>query len=376
MFHIKYSGLLSRSQRVFRGGTHYNDVGHSMRSIIKPIMQIYGIDLSMDKFDVNFVDESGKERSKTVKNSLISIGNFLESLSRDSRLVAENTGVYGDLLLYLSNQVGISICFVPGYTIKHSLGLLKGKSDEVDARRIREYGERFGDKLVSAVYDGETLKELRELYVLREQLVKSRKSLLTSETGRKHQPVQSIYAHRHLESVLKTLDTQISEIEKGMEAMIQSDAAMGKNYELVTSIKGIGPVIANDLLIKTGNFQVIDTARKAASYAGVCPFPNASGKMLGKARTSPFADKKLKSLLYMGAKAAVKNNKEYRLYYQKKAMEGKPHYLIMNNVSNKLLRTVYSVIRDQTPWSENHICLDPREIKREIKITSSEKKVA
>ncbi|MFO7975694.1 MAG: transposase, partial [Candidatus Hydrogenedentota bacterium] len=35
---------------------------------------------------------------------------------------------------------------------------------------------------------------------------------------------------------------------------------------------------------KTGNFKKIDTARKAASYAGVCPFPNKSGKMEGKSK--------------------------------------------------------------------------------------------
>ncbi|OPZ96371.1 MAG: Transposase IS116/IS110/IS902 family protein [Bacteroidetes bacterium ADurb.Bin416] len=326
----------------------------------------------MEKFDVNFIDERGKERSKTVKNSLVPISKFLESLPCDCLLVAENTGVYGDLLLYLCNQVGVSISFMSGYTIKHSLGLIKGKSDPVDARRIREYGERFSDKLAYTVYEGETMKELRELYVLREQLVKSRKALTTSETGRKRQPVQSVSVHKHIESVLKTLDAQIAGIEKEMIA----DADLKQNYELVTSIKGIGQVIATDLLIKTGNFQVIDTARKAASYAGVCPFPNASGTMVGKSKTSPFADKKLKSLLFMGARTAVKHNKEYNLYYRKKQLEGKPHFLIMNNVSNKLLRTVYSIVRSQTPWSETHICLDPRESKQSIKITSSEKKVA
>jgi len=40
--------------------------------------------------------------------------------------------------------------------------------------------------------------------------------------------------------------------------------------------------------------------------------------MVEKPRTSPFADKELKSLLYIGAKATVKHNKEYRLYYPEK----------------------------------------------------------
>lgn len=339
-------------------------------------MRIYGIDLSMEKFDVNFIDERGNDRSKTVKNSLVPISKFLESLPDDCLLVAEHTGVYGDLLLYLSNQVGVSISFMSGYTIKHSLGLIKGKSDPVDARRIREYGERFFDKLVCTVYEGETMKELRELYVLRAQLVKSRKTLATSETGRKYQPVQSISVHKHVEQAIKALGTEIAEVEREMLALIQSNAALRNNYEVVTSIKGIAQVTATDLLIKTGNFQVIDTARKAASYAGVCPFPNASGTMVGKSKISPFGGKDLKTLLYMAAMTAVHHNKEYNLYYQRKKMEGKPHFLIMNNVANKLLRMIYSIVRSQTPWSETYMCLDPRESKQSIKINSSDKKVA
>ena len=335
-------------------------------------MQVYGIDLSKEKFDVNFIDEKGKEKNREVKSSVGSISRFLSSVSGDSILCAEHTGAYGDLLVYLCNQMNIPIALVPGYTIKHSLGLLKGKSDPLDSKRIREYGERFTDKLEYAEYAEEIIAELRQLYTLRHQLVKQRRALRTADTGRGHLPMQSVSVHNHINTILAGFDKEIASIEDEIEMLIKVDQEMKENYELVTGIKGIGPVIATDLLIKTGNFKTIDTHRKAASYAGVCPFPNTSGKMVGKSKTSPFADKKLKSLLYMGAKAAVKHNKEYRLYYQKKQIEGKPHYLIMNNVANKLLRTVYSVVRNKTPYKQDHVCLDPRE----RKMNSSTKKVA
>ncbi len=326
----------------------------------------------MEKFDVNFIDAKGKERNVEVKNKLVAISKFLEKVPKESILCAEHTGSYGELLLYLCNQMDIFIALVPGYTIKHSLGLLKGKSDPVDAKRIREYGERFTDKLASREYDSEEITELKQLYTLRAQLVKSRKSLITSNKGRSHLPLQSISVNSHLQTVLSTLDEEINAIEKELEALIKANSSLNENYELVIGIKGIGPVIATDLLIKTSNFQAIDTARKAASYAGVCPFPDTSGKMVKKAKTSPFADRKLKALLYMGAKSAVKHNKEYRLYYQKKKQEGKPHFLIMNNVSNKMLRTIYSVVKTKIPYTSDHICLDPRE----RNLNSSTEKVA
>ena len=307
-----------------------------------------------------------------MKNALASISRFLSSVSEDSILCAEHTGAYGDLLVYLCNQMNVPIALIPGYTIKHSMGLLKGKSDPLDSKRIREYGERFTDKLEYAEYPEENITELKQLNTLRHQLVKQRKTLRTIDKGRGVLPMQSIVVHNHINNVLAKLDKEIDSIEDEIETLVMADQEMNENYELVTGIIGIGPVIATNLIIKTGNFKIIDTYRMAASYAGVCPFPNTSGKMMGKSKTSPFADKELKTLLYMGAKTAVKHNKEYKLYYQKKELEGKPYFLIMNNVSNKLLRTVYSVVKNKTPYSQDHICLDPRE----RNINSSTKKVA
>jgi len=326
-------------------------------------MQVYGIDLSMEKFDVNYIDKNGQEKKKEVKNNLNDISKFLATVPADAVLCAENTGTYSDMLVFLSNQSGIAIALVPGYTIKHSLGMVKGKSDPIDAGRIREYGERFYDKLVLKEYDKEEIVELKSLYALRSQLVKSRKILRTGEHSRTNVPMQSLSVKKHTNRALKNLDSEIKAVENEIEEIIKSDHELKENYELSMSIKGIGPVITTDLIIKTGNFKTIDTARKAASYAGVCPFPNESGKMVGKKKTSPFADRKLKALLYMGTKSAVKHNPEYRLYYQKKKLEGKPHYLIMNNISNKMLRTIYSVVKNKNPYTLDYVCIDPRELK-------------
>lgn len=326
----------------------------------------------MEKFDVNYIDEKGKQKNRQVKNRLNDISKFLSKVPDEAVLCAEHSGVYGDLLVFLSNQKGIKITLVPGYTIKHSLGITKGKSDPIDAGRIREYGERFYDKLAFKQYDPEEVVELKSLYALRSQLVKARKLLRTGQHSRSNIPMQSISAKHHTDNALADLDAQIDAVEIEMETIIKADKELNENYKLATSVKGIGPVIATDLIIKTGNFKTINTARKAASYSGVCPFPNESGKMVGKRKTSSFADRKLKSLLYMGAESGVKHNKEYRLYYQKKQMEGKPHFLIMNNISNKLLRTIYTVVKNKTPYRQDYICHDPRE----LNVNSSTKKVA
>ncbi len=322
-------------------------------------MNIYGIDLSKEKFDVSFLDK-GKERKKIVPNNFKGICKFLKLLTDDSLLVAEHTGSYGDLLVHLCYQYNIKIALVSGYNIKHSLGLQRGKSDSKDAYRIRKYGVRFYEELHLAVPKHESVKELKELYVLREQLSKSRKSLLLGHEARKQSPSKSIAAYQSYKRAISNLEEEIGTIEIEIEKVIQNNKELKDNYQLITSITGIGPVIANNLIIKTENFKRISTAKKAAAFAGVCPYPNSSGKMSWKAKTSHIADKKLKSLLFLAAKTAVTHNKEYSLYAKRKKLEGKPYYLIMNNVSNKMLRTVYGIIQSRKPYDLKHICNDPR----------------
>lgn len=319
-----------------------------------------GIDLSKNKFDANYLKDDMQERKREVSNNLSGITKFLDSLPQDIILCAEHTGSYGDLLLFLANQYGIRIAFVSGYEMKHSLGLVKGKSDPIDAKRIREYAERFCDKLKYSHFASENLSELKELSTTRRQLVKVRKQLVTAQKSIEAKPMQSIQAHKSSAAIVEKLTLEIEAIEKDIHRIIMDDNQLSKNYLYITSIIGVAEVIGTALIIKTGNFQEIDTARKAASFAGVCPFPNSSGKMSTKSKTSPLADKELKSLLHMAAKTAVRHNVEYSLYYQKKKNEGKPHFVIMNNIANKILRTAYSLVQNKEKFNKNYICTDPR----------------
>lgn len=322
--------------------------------------QIYGIDLSKGKFDVSYLDQSGNEKHKIVSNTLASISPFLETLPPDSVLVAEHTGVYGSLVLFLATCMNRKFAFVSGYEIKHSLGLAKGKSDQIDAKRIRVYGERFFDKLRFVEYETPEMNELREIHVLRAQLVKERKMLETHIGEKTQLPYTSVLINKVAIDQIQNLDKAIKQLEHEMLDIITRNEDFFKTFQLVTSITGIGPITTCEMIIKTGNFNKIDSARKAASFAGTCPFPDSSGKNVKKDKTSHMADKALKTLLFMCAMNAKMHNKELKLYYERKQMEGKPHFVIMNNIANKLLRIMYSVVKNETKYDFNYICLDPR----------------
>jgi transposase len=321
---------------------------------------MYGIDVSKMKLDISFIDNNGLKQHKIIDNTLSKIALFLEQLPLDAALCAEHTGTPGNLLRFLSHVINIPLFLVTGYEVKHSLGLQKGKTDKTDAHRIREFAERFSDKLNHDVFKGEALCELQELLTLRNQLVKDRKMLVTLKVSKESNPFSSTKAHEITSLQISRFDQDIKDLEKEMLSIMKEAPELRENLELVTSVKGVGLITATELIIKTENFNKIDTAKKAASFAGVCPFPNSSGLMVKKSKVSPMGDRALKSLLYMCACSAVQHNKELKLYYQKKEMQGKPYFLIMNNISNKLLRIIYSVVNSRIPWDPNYICADPR----------------
>ena len=59
---------------------------------------------------------------------------------------------------------------------------------------------------------------------------------------------------------------QINNLEgdKEIQAIIQIDNDLNKNYRLLQSVKGVGPVVALATIIKTGNFTRFTKARKFA----------------------------------------------------------------------------------------------------------------
>lgn len=323
---------------------------------------IYGVDVSKTHLDIYGLTLNGKVFRKRIKNNLKDIESFLLSLEKDAIICAEFTGVYSDLLAFTCHHLSINIALINGYTLRHSMGNEKGKSDAIDAVRIWEYGNRFIDRLTFFEPDDQVAQELKELYSLRNQLVKQRRMTLTSQTIRQQATASSLATHRITEQVVDQITEHVRTLEQEMLTLIAS-SYMNANMELVTSIKGVGKITAIELIIVSGNFKKIATCKKAASYAGVCPFPNQSGNKAYKSRVHPRSDRKLKSALYMAAVSVCRFNKEFRIYKDRKLAEGKHYFLVMNNVINKLLRMIYAIVSTGKPFDFEYLPQDPRTTK-------------
>lgn len=272
-------------------------------------------------------------------------------------IVMEHTGLYSFCFEKFLQQHQISFTKVNALAIKRSIGLVRGKSDKIDARRIAEYGFEKRSKLIAEVPTSSELQRLRLLHSSRERLVKQRASLLNvlkeySNIGLSKR--DSIM--RSQIRIIQSLEKEISKMEVEMNDIIKSNPSLQQNHQLLQSIKGVGKVLATAAIIKTKNFTRFTNARKFACFCGTAPFENTSGTSIkGKTRVSHLADKHMKTLLDLSAKTAIQHDKELREYYLRRTADGKSKMSTINIVRNKILYRMFAVIKRQTPFSENYL---------------------
>ena len=62
----------------------------------------------------------------------------------------------------------------------------------------------------------------------------------------------------------------------------------------------------------------------------------------------------LKATLTQAAECTIKEHGIYREYYLRLKAEGKPYGIIVNNVRNKLIHLVFSLVTNDMDYEKNH----------------------
>lgn len=137
-----------------------------------------------------------------------------------------------------------------------------------------------------------------------------------------------------------------------------------ENYDLLLSFKGIGPITAITLLTEIGEINDFPSAQKLVAFFGVDPSVNESGNFKGdKNKMSKRGTTLGRRALYTVALASIRksksgnpNNKILHHYYNVQLGSKKKKKVRLVAVMNKLLRYIFSVLKNQKPYEQR----DPR----------------
>lgn len=317
-----------------------------------------GIDVSKEWLDAAVCKELNQKDMEVfrVENSNEGIDKMIRKCKKAGQALwfcFEHTGNYGLLLASLLQASELVYSIVPALEIKQSQGMVRGKTDQVDAKRIALYAATNSHKLKPFQLPGKELLRLKSWLTYRAQLVSMSRQLQNSRKSylelKKSVDVSMILAN--VEQNLEQIKDNIAQVEKEIQSIIHTDERLKSNFNKTTSVRGIGLIIAAYMLVYTSNFTAFDNPRKFNCYAGLAPFEYSSGSSIkGKTKTSRLRNKNMKVLLFNGANVAANFDRELKNYYNKKKAEGKPHQLIINNIACKLVYRVFAVVKRNEPY--------------------------
>jgi transposase len=318
------------------------------------LVHFIGVDISKSKLDVTLMHESVTIFHRIVKNKPEDISRFLDEIQDIEKFkfykalfMMENTGIYGSIIIAHLQRVKANFSVLNPLQLKRSLGVVRSKDDKIDSARLAEYAFKNKENFRPYSLKRPVIVQLAKVSAMRTRLTSLRKTLITPIKDRKlfldeksFEVIGQLY-----QGTLIALEKDLLSIDLQMIRLIQSDLALKRLYEIVTSVPYVGRVTAIQIILSTNEFKDINEPKKFGCYAGLAPFPQESGTSVYPRRVSHFANKKVKSLLHLCAIAAVQHVPDLKEYYLRKKAEGKAPMAVINAVRYKLVLRVFACVK-------------------------------
>ncbi len=333
-----------------------------------------GVDVSKEKVDVSVVmrqEESGlivrmghnvfENRNRGFK-SILQWTKRLTGVapsSENSLFCCETTGSYDLKFCNYLHKKGLPIWRENAIQLKRSLGLRRGKNDVADAWAIAEYALRHEDKAVLFSPMSQEVRELKALINYRGIIVKKLKAAKVRIKEMSATAVSNSHALnfiiRDARKEIRSLKNSLQVCEDEIRKIIKENDNLNRNYNHLISIKGIGLVNAAALIAYTNNFLNFKTANALATYMGLVSFREISGTSVNKAvKVGCYSNRQLKAYITAAAECAIRFDQRMRNYYRRFTDLGKHHGVALNNVKNKLIHILFSLVKHDCDYEENH----------------------
>ena len=352
---------------------------HSLRcktlntKAMKTKQYFIGIDVSSESFTASIFKLSDKTIhtfDEHLSNSIDGYKTLLELLERkhinkaNSVVCLEATGVYGEGLCYFLCSQQYKVALEPPLKVKRSFDESSHKNDKVDSRQIAEYCWRFFDELHIWSPKDEILEQISTFLSVREQFVRQLTANQNVLAGLKRKYIQTPLAINMCKDTIENLKENIKDIDNQIKELIDKDKDYRGMVDKLKSIPGVGLFLAANLLVLTGGFKRTITSKQLASYLGICPLEHRSGKSVNRRpRSKGYGPSLMRKLLYLASLNLRKTQEDTKKYFFRKVAEGKPGKLVINNIANKLLKTICAVIRDKKPYIKNYVSVNPMILK-------------
>jgi transposase len=321
-----------------------------------------GIDVSKHTLDVTLLKDGDPLLHERIDNTKMEIRKFLKRMSIEQKIRVKNTlfciersGTYTELLLTELTRKKLSLWLESPLQIKLSLGLQRGKNDKLDSLRIARYAYTFWKKIKLWERPREIIEKLKKLRSLRHRLLTARIQLKaeTKEIKGFVNKELSDVVSEHCRESIDAVVNDILKVDETILDLIKTDERCNQLFKIISSVPGVGNVLATEFLILTNEFRDFSTSKRFACYCGVAPFHYSSGiRLRSKGKVSNHGNKRMKSLLHIAAMSSIRGEGDYKSYFDRRVAEGKNKMSVLNVIRNKIIHRVFACVRDGREYSK------------------------
>ncbi len=172
-----------------------------------------------------------------------------------------------------------------------------------------------------------------------EKLIESAKSSVGMSNGYlAFQLIDAIEEMEHIQQRVNKFDEQIK-------------SYVDELCPELLSIPGVGYVTAGLIMGEIKDIERFNTVDGLIAYSGIDIETYESGKYKAKKlRPTKKGSKYLRYALFQVARIAWQCDPIFSVYYHKKIAEGKHYYVALAHLQKKILRVVYSILKNRTPY--------------------------
>lgn len=314
---------------------------------------VLGIDVSQATLDIATLSEQ-VDHFKQISNTDACIKTWIKSLPTKNVLcVIEATGCYSNRIVHYLGVEGIAISLVnpnQSHGFTQALGIIS-KDDRQAAYTLALMGQRL-DLLLHQPKSVQ-MQQRKQLLMGINALRKQRQMLKNQLHALDNQIVFAPKVVQALRQTLQTVEEQLQQLEEQLDDL--SDEEHLRQFELLTSVVGIGPRTAHLLLDATGGIHHFKHARQLSKFTGLAPCSHTSGRSVRKkGRISKKGNGELRACLYMAARSAKKYNLACKDLYDRLRQVGKPHKQAMVAVMNKLVKQAFGVVNSGVSFDNEY----------------------
>lgn len=312
-----------------------------------------GIDVSKDTLAVaiRFADA---EQHLTVPNTK----NGITALSRKLRrpaypLIMESTSRYHILPALLLTQHGHDVRVVNPVQAKRYMtsSTRNRKTDKSDASALAQMGvtdQRLPPSFAITIADLQLRQKISLLASLEHKLQSLNHVMRDYRGFQKTVGIINSPSERGVQTIVKAMERQRIRLERDIEATILRDDAKRQAVGLAASVPGISSTTASILC------EVLDrdcaSAKQWIAFVGYDVAERQSGTWHGRGKLSKRGNPYLRKRLFRAAWGAVQNEECFHTYYERLRAQGRSYREAIVIVARKLLRIVFAVLKNQTPF--------------------------